>query len=199
MFGIILPDNAAKVVSLFKVDTCWMTNFSMPWSFLCQWSLTENSWNVTHQHNFTEICEPMTIYVEHLLADFSTDLYYRVFCFLVLLLFFLHFFCLLVVVAFFCLFCFLEMMTILWNAPIQCQKHGLSVGEWMKWTRSVVAVLPPHLAPADAVWDTLSAAYGEYWWAGQGLEMESKTQGYKDAATTKGVWIAEWWDETGWD
>lgn len=69
---------------------------------------------------------------------------------------------------------------------------------WMR-TRSVVAVLPPHLAPVDAVWDTLSAAYGEYWWAGQGLEMESKTQGYKDAATTKGVWIAEWWDETGWD
>lgn len=55
-----------------------MTNFSTPWSFLCQRSLTENSWNVTHQHNFTEICEPMTIYMERLLADFSTDLYYGV-------------------------------------------------------------------------------------------------------------------------
>lgn len=172
-----------------------MTNFSTPWSFLCQRSLTENSWNVTHQHNFTEICEPMTIYMERLLADFSTDLYYGVG------FFFCIFFCLLVVVAFFVLFCFLEMMTILWNAPIQCQKHGLSVGEGMKWmrTRSVVAVLPPHLVPVDAVWDTLSAAYGEYWWAGQGLEMESKTRGYKDAATTRGVRIAEWWDETGWD
>lgn len=56
----------------------------------------KKSLEVTHCHQSTEIQEPVTIYIECLLADFSTDLYYGGFC---------SFFYLLGLVVFF--YCFL--------------------------------------------------------------------------------------------
>lgn len=136
MFGIILPDNAAKVVSVFKVEACWMTGFSMPWSFLCQWSLTENSWNVTHQHNFTETHETTTIYMEHLLADFSTDLYYGCVFF-----FCIFFFLLLVVVVCFGFFLFFFFWK--WWIPCKMSQYSVKNMEFLymnEWTECVQGV-----------------------------------------------------------